>query len=222
MKYFLLFISCFIFITSCEKNTEENQKNITIQNESDIAAIIQDTIAVFDTTFNYGKEVLSWHHNNIDSKFEDLKFTDDCLFIPHKTIMIDIPPPGNEYEYYALGVGKILKTKEKKLLPDTILATIRKMTLKSPNIAPDFFNSFIVMCFSEVYNISVAYKPELAGNIFWVYIKNDQPIFNELEKYENINSDNVYISAPLISGYYIVFNRDFKGNYSIITSGAAG
>lgn len=213
-----------ILLLSCKQPPREKNIQIDKQNvEVEISKTKFDSIAVFDTSVFLGSEILEWRNNEIKQSFSKIYKNDEGVIIPKKTQMIDIYSYTDEISAYTLGIGRVLKTDEKKLLPDTVLTIIADI-LKSEKevINSAFFDKFIVLALAEAYKISLAYDSQIDGTVFLVQIKTGADDFSVLEEYELIKSDNIYINIPLISGYFILYYRDQNGNYKIIAHGAAG
>ncbi len=224
MRLLLLLIVFLILLFNCEKQTEQKLNVINIKSfKVKESKAPFDSVAQFDTTIFYGKIVSEWRKREVHKPFVNLIKTNEGIITPSKTQMIDIYSCTDEFIAYTLGIGRVLKTKEKKLLPDSVIKIITKLyneMYKKPT--NNIYDEFVVFALAEAYKISVAYNPKLNGIVFLALIKTGGPEFKVIEKYEKIPKDNVYINIPLISGYYVLFFKAINDGYRIIDYGAAG
>lgn len=153
-----------------------------------------------------------------------LMLTAEGIYIPSKTVMVDIRPPLREYELsVSLGIGKVLNKAEKQKLPEHVLQEIyghygRKEIADEQNSV----DAFIAIAFAEAYNVSTVFRKQLAGTFFLALVKTRKNEFNELEKIEKLKANNIYINIIAPSAFFVLFYRNAKGEYKILKVSAGG
>ena len=177
----------------------------------------------FDSEVFRGAEILKWRNKNIKFPFAGIIKIKDVIFIPEKTLMIDVKPPGDGFRPFSLGIGKVLKESEKDKLPKEILDAIYKhYARKDAENKQNSTEAFVVIAFAEAYKISVVYNKSISGTMFLALVKVAPNEFHKLAEFENIKPNSQYINIPLLSGPFVLFYRDMSGKYQVLKVGAGG
>ena len=195
--------------------TQDNQE-ISIKSDQ----VIQPA---FDSKVFRGAEILKWRDKNIKTPFAGIVKTKDGIYIPEKTLMIDVKPPGDEFRPFSLGIGKVLKESEKDKLPKEILDAIyNHYAREEAENKQNSTEAFVVIAFAEAYKISVVYNKSISGTMFLALVKVAPNEFQKLAEFENIKPNNHYINIPLLSAHFVLFYRDRSGKYQVLKVGAGG
>lgn len=195
----------------------------TYGNQEPFIKSAQGIDPIFNSDIFRGAEFLKWRKENINASFAKIVKTAEGIYIPEKTIMVDIRPPSNEFMRVSLGIGRILKDSEKNKLPKEILNSIYNHYIRKNRAdSQDSTGDFIAIAFAEAYHNSVVYNKDLSGTLFLALIKVSPNEFQELKRLEDTELNNQYINVLAFSAYFVLFYRDASGKYHVLKAGAAG